>query len=62
MTEAIGKLCELYGGGETAKLPNGTLELKDFSQIKGPSLEERIESFFPVLPAALKETLIHELS
>ena len=61
MTEAIGKLCELYGKGEVAELPGGPLELKDFDQIKGPSLADRIESFFPGLPAALKEALLNEL-
>jgi tagaturonate reductase len=62
MTGAIGKLCELYGHGETAELPGGPLELKDFARIKGPSLSDRIESFFPALPAALKEALLSELS
>jgi hypothetical protein len=62
MTEAIGKLCGLYGRGKIAELPGGPLELKDFSQIKGPSLADRIESFFPALPAALKEALLNGLS
>jgi tagaturonate reductase len=62
MTSAIGKLCGLYGKGETVELPGGPLELKDFSQIKGPSLADRIESFFPALPVALKEALLSELS
>jgi tagaturonate reductase len=61
MTRAIGKLCELYGKGEVVEIPGGPLELKDFSQIKGPSLADRIESFFPALPAALKEALSSEL-
>lgn len=61
MTEAIGKLCELYGKGETVNLPGGPLELKDFSQIKGPSTADRIESFFPDLPPAIEEALLEAL-
>jgi tagaturonate reductase len=61
MTEAIGKLCELYGGGAVVALPGGELELKDFSQIRGTSPADRIESFFPALPVKIKEALLHEL-
>jgi tagaturonate reductase len=62
VTEAIGKLCELYGKGETVELPGGPLKLADFSQIKGSSTAARLESFFPALPAALKEALLNELA
>jgi tagaturonate reductase len=62
MTEAVGKLCELYGKGEIAELPGGPLKLEDFSQIQKPSLAGRLESFFPALPPALKEALLDGLS
>ncbi|MDR2174439.1 MAG: hypothetical protein LBO82_00700 [Synergistaceae bacterium] len=62
MTEAAGKLCSLYGKGKIAELPGGPLELTDFDRIKGPSLADRLESFFPDLSAALKEALLRELS
>jgi hypothetical protein len=52
----------LYEGSEVAELPGGPLELKDFSQIHGPSLSERLESFFPGLPAKVQRALLHELS
>ncbi|MDR1048548.1 MAG: hypothetical protein LBL51_02240 [Synergistaceae bacterium] len=62
MTEAVGKMCELYGQGAVAELPGGPLELRDFSQIRGPSLSDRLESFFPGLPPEMKEALLRELS
>jgi tagaturonate reductase len=62
MTEAIGKMCELYGGSGVVELPGGALELKDFSQIHGLSLSERLESFFPGLSAEIQRALLHELS
>jgi tagaturonate reductase len=62
VTGAVGKMCELYGRGAVAELPGGPLELRDFSQIRGPSLSDRLESFFPALPPEMKEALLHELS
>jgi tagaturonate reductase len=61
MTFAAGKLCEMYGGGGTANLPGGPLELRDYSMIKGPSLAERLESFFPSLGAGAREAMLREL-
>lgn len=62
MTEAAGKLCRLYGKGASASLPGGALELADYGRIKGGSLEEMLESFFPSLPGGLREAMRCEIS
>lgn len=62
MTEAAGKLCRLYGQGASASLPGGALELADYDRIKGGSLEEMLESFFPSLPDGLREAMRSEIS
>jgi hypothetical protein len=62
MAEAIGKLCDLYGGSEIVELPGGPLELKDFSRIHGSSLLDRLNSFFPRLPGEIEGTLLYELT
>lgn len=62
MTEAAGKLCELYGKGAAADLPGGALELADYARIKGGSTEEMLESFFPSLPDGLREAMRIEIS
>ena len=62
MTFAAGKLCEMYGGGGTANLPGGPLDLRDLSMIKGPSLIERLESFFPSLDTSVREAMLRELN
>ncbi|MDR3230816.1 MAG: hypothetical protein LBT65_05205 [Synergistaceae bacterium] len=62
MTGAIGKLCELYGHGKTVELPGGPLELRDFSQIRGPSPADRIDSFFPGLSPAIRGALLKALA
>jgi tagaturonate reductase len=62
MTEAAGRLCELYGHGSTASLPGGPLELGDYSQIKGGSLRDRLDSFFPSLEAEVKEAMLRAIS
>ncbi|MDR1874030.1 MAG: hypothetical protein LBQ90_03315 [Synergistaceae bacterium] len=62
MTAAAGKLCELYGHGPVAELPGGPLELRDYGQIRGDSLEERLASFFPSLPPEVRKAMLHEIS
>ena len=62
MTEAAGKLCELYAHGSIAQLPSGPLELGDYAQIKGGSREALLESFFPSLSAEVRETMSHALA
>ncbi|MDR3164632.1 MAG: hypothetical protein LBU13_03555 [Synergistaceae bacterium] len=62
MTEAAGRLAELYGSGPVARLPGGFLELGDYSWIKGCSLREMLESFFPSLDSNIKEAMLRALS
>lgn len=62
MTEAAGRLAELYGRGPVADLPGGPLELGDYSQLKGRSLSEMLESFFPSLEPGIKEAMLRALS
>lgn len=62
MTEAAGKLCELYGKGAAAELPGGRLELSDYTRIKGSSTEAMLESFFPSLSRELREVMLGEIS
>jgi tagaturonate reductase len=62
MTAAAGRLAELYGHGPVAPLPGGPLELGDYSQLKGRSLREMLESFFPSLESDIKEAMLRVLS
>ncbi|MDR1978135.1 MAG: hypothetical protein LBQ42_05325 [Synergistaceae bacterium] len=62
MMEAVGGLCEMYGHGPVADLPGGPLELKDYAQIKGTTMAERLESFFPSLGNDAKEAMLRALS
>lgn len=62
MTEAAGKLCIMYGNGAVADLPGGPLELADYAQIKGQSTGAMLESFFPSLPAEVRESMLHEIT
>ncbi|MDR1578995.1 MAG: hypothetical protein LBS35_01455 [Synergistaceae bacterium] len=62
MTEAAGRLAELYGRGPVARLPGGPLELGDYSSIKGSSLREMLDSFFPSLGSDIKEAMLRALS
>jgi tagaturonate reductase len=62
MTGAAGKLCELYGQGPSVALPGGVLELSDYGQIKGNSLMERLQSFFPSLDGGTIEAMCRELA
>ena len=62
MTEAAGRLCELYAHGPLAELPGGPLELVDYAQIRGESREAQLESFFPSLPVEVREAMRRALS
>ncbi|GHV47097.1 altronate oxidoreductase [Synergistales bacterium] len=65
MTGAISKMRELYSRGAIVQLPGGSLELKDYSDIKSPSgnptAEDYADSFFPGLNAPLRAALIEAL-
>lgn len=61
MTDAAGKLCELYGDGPFPHLPGGPLELKDYDQIKGFTRKEMLESFFPSVSPDVREAMLREL-
>ena len=62
MTEAAGRLCELYGDGPFPDLPGGPLELADYGQIEGFTREEMLASFFPSVPAETREAMLRALS
>lgn len=62
MTEAAGKLCELYETGAVAKLPGGPLELNDHAQIRGSSIEEMLGDFFPSLPGYVRRAMLDEIT
>ena len=61
MTDAAGKLCELYGNGPIPDLPCGPLELADYAQIRGFTRKEMLESFFPSLSAETREAILRAL-
>jgi tagaturonate reductase len=60
MMEAARKLCDLYGNGPVANPPGGPLELNDYAQIKGQSLADRIDCFFPSVPREMREVMLLE--
>jgi tagaturonate reductase len=61
MTEAAGKLCQLYRRGPIADLPGGPLELRDYPQIRGNSTAELLESFFPSLSSEIRKAMEHAI-
>ncbi len=58
LTEAIAYMVKLYSFGETVKLPVGELKLSDYKNLKGFSVGEILESFFPDIENDLKKELI----
>ena len=61
MTGAVKKMFQLYADGPEARLPGGELELTDYAQVKGTSLAEMMESFFPSLPQEVKKAVLGEI-
>lgn len=61
MTQAIGKLCEMYSHGAQANFPGGPLDLADAAQIKGTSKAELVASFFPSLDDAARGAITDAL-
>lgn len=62
MTEAVGKLCELYRNGDVVNLPGGPLELKDYAQVSGNSIAEMLKGFFPSLPSDIRRAMSDEIT
>jgi tagaturonate reductase len=62
MTEAVGRMCELYSRGPVADLPGEALELKDFSKIEGASKEEMLGCFFPSLAEEIRKAVLYAVS
>lgn len=55
----IAAMCKLYGQGPVRDLPGGPLDLPDYGQLKGRSVPEMVDSFFPGLADPLAGELVH---
>jgi tagaturonate reductase len=61
LTECIAAMTELYDCDGVKELPGGPLELSDYRQLRGRSLEEMTDSFFPGLSPDLRSALLSRL-
>lgn len=61
LTECIAAMTELYDCDGVKELPGGPLELSDFRQLRGRSLGEMTDSFFPGLAPSLRSALLARL-
>lgn len=61
LTECIAAMTDLYDCDGVRELPGGPLELSDFKQLKGRSIPEMIDSFFPGLSSTPRNDLISRL-